>query len=202
MSKCCYIDFRPNFESDETCARVRPFADSNDKSRANFINGTKISHVSHSKFLGIVIDEKLSWDRHIQYLTKKIRSITGRIRKSMPADLYLKLYNALYESHLFYGTSVWGVSIKDKPDNKLFIAQKHYIRIIFGDLDAYLEKPSTCARARPLNQQILGAKCHKKEHTKPLFSKLKILTIQGLFKYHCISEIFKIIQSRCIFYFI
>ena len=96
MPKCCYIHFRSN-------VRVRPFADSNDKFRVIFINGSKISHVSHTKFLGIVIDEKLSWDPHIQYLTKKIRSITGaisRIRKSMPADLYLKLYNALYESHI------------------------------------------------------------------------------------------------------
>ena len=33
-----------------------------------------------------------------------------------------------------------GVSIKDKPDDKLFIAQKHCIRILFGDLDVYLEK--------------------------------------------------------------
>ena len=82
-----------------------------------------------------------------------------------------------------------GVSIKDKPDDKLFIAQKHCIRILFGDLDVYLEKQSTCAYARPLYQQILGAQCHEKEHTKPLFSRLNILTTQGLFKYYCISEI-------------
>ena len=46
-------------------------------------------------------------------------------------------------------------------------------------------------------ERRLGAEYYKKEHTKPIFSKLKILTVQGLFKYHCISEIFKIIQSRC-----
>ena len=137
---------------------------------------------------------------HLQYSIKKARSITGaicRIRKSIPADLYLKLYNALFESHLSYGISVWGVAIKEKSDDKLFIAQKQCVRILFGDLDAYLDKQSTCARARPYNYQKLGAEYYKKEHTKPIFSKLKILTVQGLFKYHCISEIFKIIQSRC-----
>ena len=90
-----------------------------------------------------------------------------------------------------------GVAIKEKSDDKLFIAQKHCVRILFGDLDTYLDKQSTCARARPFNYQKLGAKYYQKEHTKPIFSKLKILTVHGLFKYHCISEIFKIIQSRC-----
>ena len=54
----------------------------------------------------------------------------------------------------------------------------------------------TCAGARPFKQQRLGSKYYIKEHTKPIFSRLKILTVQGLFKYHCIAEIFKIVQSR------
>ena len=200
MSKCCYIHFQPISDSDETCARVRPYATENDTSRAIFINGVKISKVSSTKFLGVVIDEKLNWGPHIEYLRKKLRSITGalcRIRKSVPADLYLKIYNALFESHLSYGISVWGTSIKDKANDKLFIIQKHCIRILFGDLDAYLEKQSTCARARPYKQQKLGARYFEKEHTKPIFNRLNILTVQALYKYHCISEIFKIIRFRC-----
>ena len=200
MSKCCYIHFQPISDSDETCARVRPYATENDTSRAIFINGVKISKVSSTKFLGVVIDEKLNWGPHIEYLRKKLRSITGalcRIRKSVPADLYLKIYNALFESHLSYGISVWGASVKDKANDKLFIIQKHCIRILFGDLDAYLEKQSTCARARPYKQQKLGARYFEKEHTKPIFNRLNILTVQALYKYHCISEIFKIIRFRC-----
>ena len=38
---------------------------------------------------------------------------------------------------------------------------------------------------------------YEKEHTKPIFNNLKILTVQNLFKYHCISEIFKIMKFRC-----
>ena len=199
MSKCCYIHFKPQYELDETCARVRPFADQHDKSRAIFINGEIIPKVSSTKFLGIIIDEKLNWDPHIKYLAHKLRSITGaicRIRHSIPADLYLKLYNALFESHLTYGISVWGVALKDKSDDKLFITQKHCMRILFGDLDAYLEKQSTCARTRPYGQQKLGPKYYQKEHTKPIFNRLKILTVQGLFKYHCILELFKIMKFR------
>ena len=106
MSKCCYIHFLPAYESDETCARVRPYANEYDKSQGIFINGHKIIKVSNTKFLGVVIDEKLSWGPHIEYLRKKLRSTTGalnRIKHSVPGEHYQKIYSALLESHLAYG---------------------------------------------------------------------------------------------------
>ena len=40
-------------------------------------------------------------------------------------------------------------------------------------------------------------KCHyEKEHTKPIFSRLKIMTTPNLYKYHCVNEFFKIIKFR------
>ena len=200
MTKCCYMHFKPNYEFDETCARTRPYADQDDKSRAIYINGNKIAKVNNTKYLGVVIDDQLSWAPHVKYLMKKLQSIIGalcRLRHSIPADLYRKIYCALFESHLSYGITVWGVALKDQPNDKLFITQKHCIRILFGDLDAYFNKLSTCARARPYGLQKLGSNFYEKEHTKPIFNSLKILTVQNLFKYHCISEIFKIIKFRC-----
>ena len=44
--------------------------------------------------------------------------------------------------------------------------------------------------------QKLGQCYYKKENTKPIFNKLKIMTIQNLFKYYCITEFFKIIKYR------
>ena len=165
MSKCCFIHFKPKFEHDETCARTRPFAGPLDESRSIFINGTAIVKVTSTKFLGVVIDNKLNWEPHVEYLRKKLRSMTGaicRIRHSMPGELYLKLYNSLFESHLSYGISVWGVVIKERSNDRLFITQKHCVRILFGDLDAYLDKQSTCARARPYGMQKLGHCYYKK----------------------------------------
>ena len=200
MSKCCYMHFEPNFEFDDTCARVRPLTSSADESKTILINGNAIPKVNNTKFLGIVIDDKLSWEPHIDYLKKKLRSMVGaicRIKHSMPTELYPKLYNALFESHLSYGLSVWGVAIKNQANDKLFITQKQCIRILFGDLRAYLDKQSTCARARPYGFQKLGKPYYVREHTKPIFNKLKILTVQSLFKYHCIAEFYKIIKFRC-----
>ena len=146
-----------------------------------------------------VIDNKLNWEPHVEHLRKKLRSMTGaicRIRHSIPKELYLKLYNSLLESHLNYGITVWGVVIKERPHDRLFVTQKHCIRILFGDLDAYLDKQSTCARTREYGMQRLDQRYYKKEHTKPIFSRLKIMTIHNLFKYHCINEFYKIIKYR------
>ena len=199
MSKCCYMHFSPANEYDSTCARTRPYADINDKSRAIFINGHKITKVKSTKFLGIVIDDKLNWSAHLDYLTKKLRSVTGaicRIRRSIPVEYYKTIYSALFESHLIFGITVWGVAIKSIPSEKLFITQKHCIRVLFGDLDAYLEKHSTCARAREFGRQKLGSEFYKKEHTKPILNRLKLLAVQNLHKYHSVIEIFKIMKFR------
>ena len=36
----------------------------------------------------------------------------------------------------------------------------------------------------------------QKEHTKPIFNRLKLLTDQNLYKYHYVSEIFRIMKFR------
>ena len=69
--------------------------------------------------------------------------------------------------------------------------------ILFGDYEAYMNRLSTCARCRPYGRQKLGSNFHQKEHSKPLLNDLKLLSVQNLFKYYCVSEIFKIIKFRC-----
>ena len=49
----------------------------------------------------------------------------------------------------------------------VFTAQKHCIRIMFGDKEAYLEKHRTAARTRHIDNQKLGPEFFEKEQTKP-----------------------------------
>ena len=196
MTKCCYMHFTPLNEYDSTCARIRPYTTENDKSQAIYINNHRITKVKETKFLGVIIDEKLNWHAHIDYLSKKLRSITGvikRIRLSVPRNSYKTIYSALFESHLSYGITVWGGANKTKI-NKLFILQKHCIRILFGDLEAYLDNFCTCARVREFGKQKLTSTFYTKEHTKPLFNNLQLMTVQNLYNYYCVLEIFKIIK--------
>ena len=75
-------------------------------------------------------------------------------------------------------------------------SQKHCIRILFGDRQAYLEKFKTSARTRSTEAQKLGAEFYQKEHTKPLFNNKEILTIHNLYHYHTLLETFKIIKTH------
>ena len=199
MDKCCFMHFKPKVECDTTCARTRPFAHAYSPCSSIFISGDKIKKVASTKFLGVFIDDKLDWSAHLTHLTKKLRSISGaicRIRQSIPVEYYKTIYTALFESHLSFGISVWGVALKPNDSDKILITQKHTIRVLFGDLDAYLDKLSTCARVREYGKQKLGSKFYTKEHTKPIFTRLKLLTVQNIHKYHSVSELFKIIKFR------
>ena len=150
------------------------------------INKTPIPEVSSTKFLGVTIENRLSWIPHINYLHKKLKSATGmlkRMRDNIPKEHYKPLYYAIFESHMSYCIFVFG-TVSKTCSKKLFKIQKHCIRILFGDLEKYLDKFKTSARARPFETQRLGAEfvC------KPLFNKLGILAFQNLFHYQTCLE--------------
>ena len=190
VKKCCYMYFSPfkraKSDIDET----------NDLNLA--INSKIIKRVSQTKFLGVIIDDKLTWKPHISSLNKKLSSICGRIYriiKCLPESLYKQIYHSLFESHIGYAISVWG-GIPNNQLKPLFITQKKCIRILFGDNEQYIDKLRTCARVRPINSQRLGSKFYVKESTKPLFTKHELLTVENLYRYRCLMECFKVIKFR------
>ena len=81
------------------------------------LNGSEILRVCHTKFLGVIIDDKLSWQPHIDHLIKKMACCTGtlnRIKDNIPPHLHKDLYHTLFESHLSYCITVWGTYHKTK----------------------------------------------------------------------------------------
>ena len=96
LGKLCYIKFGPISNITETKLEDRLIK----------IGETPIKQVSETKFLGIIIDDKLSWNPQIQYLRRKLSSsisILNRIKDSIPILLHKHLYHTLFESHLCYG---------------------------------------------------------------------------------------------------
>ena len=169
------------------------------------INNTIIKQVSHTKFLGVIIDENLNWEKHITDLKRKLYyslSTIKRIKDSIPEHLHKDLYYTLFESHLSYCLSVFG-GISNSKIEKVQKVQKSVIRILFGDTEAFKDKFKTCARTRTAEEQKLGSSFYTKEHTKPLFEKHKILSIQNLYTFHTFMEVFKILKLQspsCLYY--
>ena len=70
LDKSVYMHFRPNLNNSErlTCARSRPYG----SEAVLKINGHKLKKVDKVKFLGVIIDDKLNWEAHIEHLKAKL----------------------------------------------------------------------------------------------------------------------------------
>ena len=94
-----------------------------------------------------------------------------------------------------YCISVWG-GASSTLTNKIFIAQKHCLRVLFGDKAAYLDRFQTCARVRPFSGKAIDQTVFELEHSKPIFKQQQILTVQNLYSYHTYMETMKILKFR------
>ena len=97
------------------------------------LNRCKIYESPKVKYLGIILDSKLSWKHHIFELSKKLSRSVGMLfkMKNLRCDdkILLSLYYSLFQSHLGYGLVAWGPSIYTKT---LFLIQKRAIRALSG----------------------------------------------------------------------
>ena len=195
LSKCAYMHFRPNLNSDEreTCARSKVY----DKAYTISLNSKKVKKVDKIKFLGVIIDDKLSWDEQIKHIENKLLStivLVKRLKKFVPSSQYMKIYHSLFESHLAYGISCWGGCYKSKLC-KIFSIQKRCIRILFGETYSF-DHPEyyySCARTKTYNEHM-APKDFELEHTKPLFIKHNLLTVHNLYILRSLTELLKIIK--------
>ena len=91
-----------------------------------------IKRVSHTMSLGMITDERLMWDRHEEYIFKKMRrniGVLGRVRNDSPKNSLIALYNTLVEPYLRYCDVVWG-HCSETLLNKLQMLQNRAAKII------------------------------------------------------------------------
>lgn len=88
--------------------------------------------VESLKFLGLIIDNKLSWKPHTVFISKLLSrnvGIINKLRWMFPVKVLLLLYLTLMLPYLNYGILAWGNSCKHQLE-KLLIIQKRAMRII------------------------------------------------------------------------
>ena len=69
------------------------------------INGTKIDRVESFNYLGLTIDETLSWAHHVD-IVKKVSKVIGifyRLKNIFLMETMMILYKSLIASYLNYG---------------------------------------------------------------------------------------------------
>ena len=87
----------------------------------------------HVKYLGVIIDQHLSWKHHINYIALKISrniGIISRLRHFVPLKTLPSIYNSLISPCISYGLIAWGQASKSHLE-KILILQKRVIRSIY-----------------------------------------------------------------------
>ena len=145
------------------------FSNSLDKLPTNItLDGTVLEIVSSTKFLGLTIDNKLSWKPHIDSVCRTISrniGIINKVKYCFPTDTLLMLYSSLILPYLNYGIIVWGHTHTTFLD-KILLLQKKALRII----------------------------CHTswRAHTDILFLENNIMKIYDLFRHHLGQFMYKL----------
>ena len=83
------------------------------------INGQKIEQVTSAKYLGIIIDHKLSFKHHIDHIAQKItkgNTLIARLRHFVNREVLLNFYRAHLQSYLNYCTTSWAATAKSYID--------------------------------------------------------------------------------------
>ena len=128
---------------------------------------------TQGKFLGIVLDEKLRFSEHVDYLTNKISKLTGlmcKLKTFFPCEILKNIYQSLILPYYNYCILAWG-SANISILHPLVSYQKKLVRIV--------------------------TKSDFLEHTNPLFRQLKILRLEELFSYHAQLFMYKtLVQDR------
>ena len=115
-----------------------------------------LTKAKYVKFLGLLLDESLSWKFHLSELSKKLARTCGiffKIRSLLPINTLILVYNALFLPFLQYGIIVWGQTFTSHLE-PLVLIQKKIARAI--------------AHQHPLS------------HTLPIFKSLKLLQLVNL----------------------
>ena len=91
-----------------------------------------IKRVRKTKYLGLTIDETLSWNQQYKIVKRKVKGGLDSIRtlrQMLPQSKLFQVYQALLESHLRYGNIIWGHLSATKL-NKLQRLQDRAIALI------------------------------------------------------------------------
>jgi len=77
------------------------------------VDDRNVDHVDNAKFLGVIIDDKLNFKRHVNDLARKLSRSIGmmnRISYFVPPFAKRKIFYSLVYSRMSYGLLAWGMS--------------------------------------------------------------------------------------------
>ena len=101
------------------------------------IHGEPLQQVSSIKYLGVIIDKRITWNEHTDRLVHKANKVGGflyRNFKNCPIHVKKKCYETLVRPILEYASTVWS-PYYIKNINRIEAVQRRMARFVFNDYD-------------------------------------------------------------------
>ena len=148
-----------------------------DSTLSLLMNGAIIDTVKTTTFLGVKIDNALTWSDHIAHVARKVSQSVGIIKKAsyiLNRHTLLTLYKSLIMPHLQYCNLIWGNAAKVHLQ-RLVLLQKRVVRVV----------------------NKLGSR----DHTGPYFVLDNLLMVPDMYQLSCATFLFKLKFNMYPFFF-
>ena len=135
------------------------------------MDNVNLKRTASIKFLGVYIDESLTWASHISHIASKISKSIGiiyKVRDKLPKATCIKLYQSLILPYLSYCHVIWGCAARCQLQ-RLNLLQKRAVRII--------------------------TRSHHRAHTEPLLSSCRLIPFCNLYDYSCLILLYKTMNN-------
>ena len=136
-----------------------------------FINEQPILRVSETMFLGVLLDDNLTWKSHISLTANKLSKSIGIIHKSrffLSTHSLRTLYNSMILPYLYYCNLAWAGTYKSNLQ-RIVTLQKRALRIVSNS--TYIA------------------------HTGPIFKELKLLKFHDIHSFQLGTFMFSFVNS-------
>ena len=136
-----------------------------------FYGDSILKQQRHFKYLGVVVDESLSWNNHMSYIASRVYpklKLVNRISSFLSPAFLLKIYKMTILPILDYGCIVWGLCSKKNFD--------------------FLERLQSKAMRIILRTNHLTC-------TQSMRERLGLLTLFNRRRYLCLQLVYKIVND-------
>jgi len=130
-------------------------------------NSIKLTDKTNVKYLGVCVDNKLTWKTHNDFLSKTLSKVCGmfyKLRHYVPLSTLKLIYHSMFHSHNQYSSLNWGRAAKTHY-HKLSVLQNKILRACLFSSTKY--------------------------KTNLLYSRLKILKIEDMIEMQYAKFMFK-----------
>ena len=131
-----------------------------------------LQQVEYSKYLGVLIDAKLTWQPHIDYVFNKVLKFTSifyKISCKLQIDILKMIYFAFVYPYLLYAVEIYGNTYQTHL-NRLMVLNNKILRIL---------------QRAPRNTPVINLYSKFNTLTLPSLHSFQILKFVHKFIHHC-----------------